>query len=137
MASLDSLMEARSEDESDAGSLVDFICSSGGESASEEDEGAEGAEGDVPDLPVQLLESFTCTAQGRRRSTRARQVPVRYVDAQYVDLMIDDADIEDVLSSDEGGSGAEARPADEAISDAESYQPSASDDDDDYSADTE
>lgn len=85
MAELDAAMEVRSEDESDAGSLVDFICD---EDSISESEGE--------DAPVSLVSSFI-VQEGRRRSTRRVTAPERYVDPLFVELMTEDATIEDVL----------------------------------------
>lgn len=87
-------MEPRSEDESDAGSLVDFICDSDEES---ESDSAHSADDDAVDEKL-VVESYTRSASGARRSTRVRQAPTRYVDDQWVELMTDDAEIDDVLS---------------------------------------
>ena len=59
--------EPRSEDESDAGSLVDFVCSDNEELLEEEA---------APDRPVELLQSAVVTG-GVRRSTRRRREPPR------------------------------------------------------------
>ena len=84
-------IEPRSEDESDAGSLVDFVCS--------DDEEIE-VQGDHTDTPVRLLQSAVIRG-GARRSTRRCAAPVRYMDPDYVSMMTDDVDIERVLSDTE------------------------------------
>lgn len=88
-------MEPRSEDESDAGSLVDFICGSDEESGADSDD--DRINDDAVDEQL-VIESYTRSAAGARRSMRARQAPTRYVDDQWAALMTDDAEIDDVLS---------------------------------------
>ena len=83
--------EPRSEDESDAGSLVDFVCS---------DNEIEEVEEEYEDTPVELVQSAVVT-DGVRRSTRNRKVPTRYIDTEYVAMMTDDVDIEAVFSDNE------------------------------------
>lgn len=90
-------MEVRSDDESDAGSLVDFIC---------EDSPSE-SESEADDAPVSLVSSFVMQ-EGRRRSTRRSTAPARYVDPHFVDLMTEDATIEDVLEEADSHSEAES-----------------------------
>lgn len=82
-------IEPRSEDESDAGSLVDFVCNDDEE-----------IEVHNTDTPVQLLQSAVIRG-GARRSTRRCAAPVRYMDPDYVSMMTDDVDIERVLSDTE------------------------------------
>ena len=84
-------IEPRSEDESDAGSLVDFVCG---------DDEEQYLEREHEDIPVQLVQSAVFRG-GARRSTRRRVQPSRYMDPDYVSMMIDDVDIEKVLSDDE------------------------------------
>ena len=94
MASIDAALESRSEEESDAGSLVDFIC-----------EDSEVSDEDMEDRPVELVSSYVLQG-GLRRSMRSRAQPQRYVDEHFVELMTEDATIEDVLSQD-GSSASE------------------------------
>lgn len=89
MATIDAALESRSEEESDAGSLVDFICEGSDVSSNEE----------MEDSPVELMSSYVLQG-GLRRSTRCRAEPQRYVDEHFVELMTEDAAIEDVLECD-------------------------------------
>ena len=108
--------EPRSEDDSDAGSLVDFVIS--------DNEDVE--EPDFADGPVELLQSAVETRLGRR-STRRRRAPVRYVDDQYVALMTDDVDIEVVLSDSDAPSHTSASQEEDYRTESESESESCSD----------
>ncbi len=90
MATLDDYCEARSSDESDAGSLEDFIVGS---------ESDDGSEETVPssdnDQEVDAANIIATRQAGTlRRSTRTSKAPVRYVDDDYIRLMTEDADAE-------------------------------------------
>ena len=89
MSTIDAALEPRSDEESDAGSLVDFICD-------DEEVGSEEEE----ETPVTLLTS-SFIENGVRRSTRCRRQPARYLDPHYIDLMTDDVDIEEVLQNED------------------------------------
>ena len=91
MSAPDLEIEPRSEDESDAGSLVDFVCG---------DDEEQYVDSEHEDTPVQLVQSAVFRG-GARRSTRRRVQPSRYMDPDYVSMMIDDVDIEKVLSDTE------------------------------------
>ena len=149
MTTLDCGMEVRSDEESDAGSLVDFICNDSDES-----------EADAEDTPVQLLDSFVVQG-GLRRSTRRSVQTQRYMDEHFVELMTEDTTMEEVLaclstdegdtsdederktSADDSDADSEYEPADEheskttdADSDTDSeYEPGDSDADSEYEPD--
>ena len=88
MSAADVEIEPRSEEESDAGSLLDFVC--------DDDEDIH-VEANHKDEPVELVESATF-CNGTRRSMRSRAAPVRYMDPDYVSMMTEDVDIEKVIS---------------------------------------
>ncbi len=97
MATLDDYCEARSSDESDAGSLEDFIVGS---------ESDDGSEETVPssdnDQEVDAANIIATRQAGTlRRSTRTSKAPVRYVDDDYIRLMTEDADAEVAVSGDD------------------------------------
>jgi hypothetical protein len=97
MAALDAEMEVRSDEESDAGSMVEFICED-----SEEESAGESEEAAPP-----LVSSFVI-ASGVRRSTRSSAAPQRYMDPHYLDLMTEDASIADVLADSVGSSASDS-----------------------------
>ena len=118
MATLDAELEARSEEESDAGSLVDFICATSDEDNDESDE----------DAPVALVDSYV-VERGVRRSTRRTVAPQRYIDPHYVDLMTEDANIAEVLSSSPSPSASDSDNGEESAYDSDAGEESASDSD--------
>jgi hypothetical protein len=110
--SIDSYCEARSSDESDAGSLEDFIAGSD-EEGSDPLSITDGEELDVVNI-IPTRKTGTL-----RRSTRTGKAPVRYVDDDYVRLMTEDVDTEAVVSSDNEEEGYDGEDYEE-LSDSES-----------------
>lgn len=107
MATIDDYCEARSSDDSDAGSLEDFIAGSDSE---EEEAGSSGgfegappcsSEGE-PEVDVANIIATRQAGSSLRRSTRTSKAPVRYVDDDYIRLMTEDANAEDAVSSEAG-----------------------------------
>ena len=76
--------EERSSDESDAGSLEDFIADS------EEDEGLSPDENDCESVDASNIIQSSVIESGVRRSTRRTRAPTRYVDDNYIRLMTED-----------------------------------------------
>ena len=102
----------RSSDESDAGSLEDFIVDSG-------DESAHGTESDEDSEQLGIDRSniieTSVFENGLRRSRRRRRAPERYIDDQYAQLMTEDigSDREMLLLSDDEEEGSGAPPSDD------------------------
>ena len=76
--------EERSSDESDAGSLEDFIADS------EDDEGLSPDENDCVSVDSSNIIQSSVIESGVRRSTRRTRAPTRYVDENYIRLMTED-----------------------------------------------
>ena len=105
--------DSEEEDDSDAGSLEDFIVNdhdSDGEflpedeeasESSETSESSDGSESDNDDVDAKnVLGSPRALKKGElRRSRRTRKVPDRYIDEDYVRLMTDDADVDEIFGN--------------------------------------
>ena len=82
--------EDRSSDESDAGSLEDFIVNSDSEDSEVEHTGEHEADSlDVDERNIIESSVITCGVRRSTRSSRGR-APDRYVDDQYIRLMTED-----------------------------------------------
>ena len=128
MATIDDYCEARSSDDSDAGSLEDFIVGSESDNSSEETVSSSDNDQEVDVANI----IPTRQAGSLRRSTRTSKAPVRYVDDDYVRLMTEDADAEVAVSSDD-----ESRDTTDGVDEDEEYDEEFSDSETSYDSSSE